>query len=80
MYLGAAQLSTANAALIKAVVLFGNPNNGKPVPQINPSNVITYCHPDDLICQGQPIVLPTHLTYGLDTPAAARFIAARVTV
>jgi len=61
-------------------VLFGNPNNGLPVPNINNANVKTFCNAGDLICEGQPVVLAPHLIYGTDTPAAAAFIASRVNV
>jgi len=80
VYKGAAQLSGPLAAKIKAAVLFGNPNNGDAVPNIDNANVKTYCHAGDLICEGQPIVLTPHLTYATDTPAAADFIASRVTL
>lgn len=80
MYKGAAQLSETAVAVIKAAVLFGNPDNGTPVPGINPANVKTFCHAGDLICEGQPIVLAPHLTYGVDAGAAADFIAGKVSL
>lgn len=80
VYNGAAQLSDDLASQIRAAVLFGNPNNGQPVPNVDNSNVQTYCHSGDLICSGQPIVLPPHLTYGLDAPAAASFISSKVDI
>lgn len=78
VYKGAALLSSDLAGKVRAAVLFGNPNNGDPVPKIDNSGAKTYCHVGDLICDGQPIVLAPHLTYALDTPSAANFIASRV--
>ncbi|KAK5098511.1 hypothetical protein LTR70_002724 [Exophiala xenobiotica] len=78
VYKAAAQLPPALAAQIKAAVLFGNPNNGLPVPNINNANTWTFCHALDKICQGQPKVEASHLDYAVDTPAAAAYIASRV--
>jgi len=58
--------------------MFGNPNNGLPVPNINNANTWTFCHALDVICQGQPSVGTSHLDYAVDTPAAAAYIASRV--
>lgn len=64
---------------ISAVVLFGDPDEGKAIscltPAANSADVLTICHDGDLICDGQPIVLPAHLTYGLDGIKAAGFVA-----
>lgn len=69
---------------ISAVVLFGDPDEGKAIscltPAANSADVLTICHDGDLICDGQPIVLPAHLTYGLDGIKAAGFVAGRVFV
>lgn len=80
VYKGAAKLSSSLASKVSAAALFGNPNKGDPVPNINNANVITYCNAGDLICEGKPIVLAPHLNYAKDTPAAANFIAGKVSV
>lgn len=80
VYKGAELLSANLASQVQAAVLFGNPDNGQAVPNIDNSNVKTYCHAGDLICEGQPIVLAQHLTYGEDGPSAAAYIAGKVSV
>lgn len=80
VYKGAAKLSSDLAGKIRAGVLFGNPDNGQAVPNINNANVKTICHADDTICDGTAIVLPAHLTYGIDAGTAASFIAAHVSL
>ncbi|KAJ7701442.1 cutinase [Mycena rosella] len=74
----AKQLSAAVAARISAVVIFGDPDNGQAVQGVSSSKVDVICHVGDDICLGGDLILPAHLTYGVDTPAAAAFIAARV--
>ncbi|KAJ7464652.1 cutinase [Mycena galericulata] len=74
----AKQLSAAVAARINAVVIFGDPDNGQPVQGISPADTDIICHVGDDICLGGDLVLPPHLTYGADTPAAAAFIASKV--
>lgn len=80
IYKGAAKLSEDLAVKVKAAVFFGNPDNGELVPNINNANAKTYCHDGDLICDGQPIVLAPHLTYGIDARSAADFIAEKVSL
>lgn len=74
------QVPAETAAMVAAVVLFGDPDNGQPVQGVDAGNVITFCHDGDLICKGQPVVLPAHLTYGINGPAAAQFVAGKVLV
>lgn len=78
MYKGAAKLASDLAGKVRAAVLFGNPDNGQAVPNIDNGNVLTICHAGDTICDGTAIVLPAHLTYGVDAGTAASFIAAHV--
>lgn len=59
-------------------MLFGDPNNGDPFPGSLNSNVKTFCHDGDLICDGWPIPMPAHATYEYDAPAAAEYVAARL--
>ncbi|KAJ7784140.1 cutinase [Mycena metata] len=74
----AKQLSASVAARINAVVIFGDPDNGQAVQGIPASKVDVICHVGDDICLGGDLVLEPHLTYSMDTPAAAAFVAARV--
>jgi len=52
---------------IAAVVVFGDPNKGKPIKGIPSGKIFTNCNDSDPICKGLPIPLGTHLTYGTDT-------------
>lgn len=61
-----------------AAVLFGDPYRGQPLQAISPDRVITYCFETDLICDGAPIVLPAHLSYGLFGLPAARFVVGKL--
>ncbi|KAJ7080545.1 cutinase [Mycena epipterygia] len=74
----AKQLSASVAARIKAVVIFGDPDDGEGVQGIPSSELDVICHVGDDICLHGDLILPPHLTYGADTPAAASFIASRV--
>ncbi|KAF5392716.1 hypothetical protein D9757_001043 [Collybiopsis confluens] len=71
-------LSSAVRARINAVAIFGDPDDGQSVTGVSSSNLDVICHVGDNICQGGDLVLPPHLDYQMDTPAAAAFIAARV--
>jgi cutinase len=74
----AKMLSAAVTARISAVVIFGDPDNGQAVGGVPSSKVDVICHVGDDICLGGDLVLEPHLTYGVDTPAAAAFIASKV--
>ncbi|KAJ7069486.1 cutinase [Mycena amicta] len=71
-------ISSSVAARISAVVIFGDPDNGQAVQGVPSSKVDVICHAADNICMGGDLVLPAHLTYGIDVPGAAAFVAARV--
>jgi len=73
----AAQLSSSETAKVAAIVVFGDPDDGKPVGSIPASKVLTFCAVGDDICLGGSIVLPPHLSYGANTPAAAVFAIAK---
>ena len=68
------------SARVKAVVLFGDPFEGRPIPNIDPGNVDTFCFATDTICQDTIFVGPSHLAYSIDAVPAARFVADRVQV
>ncbi|KAJ2919919.1 hypothetical protein MD484_g442, partial [Candolleomyces efflorescens] len=77
-HLAARQLSSAIQDRIVAVVTFGDPNERTALPGVLQSRRKTFCNFGDLICTGQSIILPAHLTYGTDATAAASFVRARV--
>ncbi|KAL7272338.1 hypothetical protein RUND412_004858 [Rhizina undulata] len=73
-HLAADQISTSLYSLIKGIVLFGDPDDGKAFPGTLNDTVKTFCHEGDLICDGLPIVLVQHTTYGEDAAAAATWV------
>ncbi|KAJ7080522.1 cutinase [Mycena epipterygia] len=56
----AKQLTSKGAGRIKAVVIFGDPDNGQSVQGIPSVNVDVIYHFDDNICLGGDLVLPPH--------------------
>ncbi|KAJ6585375.1 cutinase [Mycena capillaripes] len=74
----AKMLSASVLARIKAAVIFGDPDDGEAVQGISSANTDVICHTGDDICLHGDLILPAHLTYGIDTPAAAAFIASKV--
>ncbi|KAJ7693861.1 hypothetical protein B0H17DRAFT_1132245 [Mycena rosella] len=56
----------------------GDPHNGAAVAGIDAANAKIICHAGDNIRQHGDLVLPPHLTYGLDAQSAATFIARKV--
>lgn len=67
-------LSAEDSAFVSSAVIFGDPNNGKPVGKVAAANTKIICAPGDLICAGQPIILAPHLSYGANAAQAARFV------
>jgi len=67
-------LSAEDAAFVNSAVIFGDPNNGKPVGKVSAANTMVICHTGDLICAGQAVILTPHLTYGADAGDAATFV------
>jgi cutinase len=49
---------------VRAVVVFGDPDNGDGFPGVLNSREITFCAQGDNICAGGDLVLPPHLSYG----------------
>ncbi|KAJ7643774.1 cutinase [Roridomyces roridus] len=74
----AKQLSAAVLARINAAVIFGDPDDGEAVQGVPAAKTDVICHVGDDICLHGDLVLEPHLTYGVDTPAAAAFIASKV--
>ncbi|KAF8665369.1 hypothetical protein AX16_000388 [Volvariella volvacea WC 439] len=77
-HLAAARLSSAVQQRVNAAVVFGDPKRGEPFPGVINGRSITFCAFGDLICSGSAIILPPHLSYGSDAPAAANFVRSRV--
>lgn len=74
----AALLSTAEAAMVSSIVLFGDPYNGEAFPGTLNNNVKTFCNVGDLICLGQAVILTPHLTYSLNAGEAAEFVVSNL--
>ncbi|PTB78709.1 carbohydrate esterase family 5 protein [Trichoderma longibrachiatum ATCC 18648] len=70
----ASNLDAATMSKISAVVLFGDPYNGKPVANFDAAKTLVVCHDGDNICQGGDIILLPHLTYAEDAGTAAAFV------
>lgn len=75
----ASMLSAQDSAFVSSTVIFGDPNNGKPVGKVSAANTKIICAQGDLICAGQAIILPPHLSYGSNANAAAQFVMSRMT-
>lgn len=75
-------LETANAktkAAVKAVVLFGDPLSGRPIPGIPKERVKTICASGDTICWGLPVVTLAHMAYGAtDSLSAATWVRSKI--
>ncbi|KAF5358987.1 hypothetical protein D9758_004833 [Tetrapyrgos nigripes] len=71
-------LSSDVSARVNAAVIFGDPDNGDAVDGIGADATKVVCHNGDNICAHGDLILPPHLTYGQDTPAAAQFIASKL--
>ncbi|KAF5323813.1 hypothetical protein D9619_012987 [Psilocybe cf. subviscida] len=78
VHLAAAELSSTNQKRVKAVVIFGDPDDGQSLPGGLNAVEKTFCHVGDDICAGGDLILTPHLTYGADTPAAATFIVGKL--
>ncbi|KAL9097476.1 MAG: hypothetical protein Q9165_000372 [Trypethelium subeluteriae] len=73
----ASQLSASDTAFVNSVVLFGDPDQGKPVGKIPSYKVSTDCHAGDNICAGGETILEPHLSYCHDVATEAAFAKAR---
>ena len=70
-------LSAEDTAFVSSAVIFGDPNNGKPVGKISAANTKVFCAAGDLICAGQAVILPPHLSYGANANQAAKFVMSK---
>ncbi|TVY18302.1 Cutinase [Lachnellula arida] len=69
----AAKLPAATASWISKVVVFGDPDNGTAIANVDSSKVKTFCSVGDDICVDGDFILPPHLLYAEDAEAAATF-------
>lgn len=67
-------LSAQDSAFVSSAVIFGDPNNGKPVGKVAAGNTKIICATGDLICAGQAVILAPHLSYGANANEAAKFV------
>ncbi|KAF8163708.1 cutA, cutinase A [Crassisporium funariophilum] len=74
----AKQLSTSVQNRVDAVVVFGDPDDNQGFPGVLNARSLTFCNQGDNICAGGDLILPAHLTYGQNAPAAAAFVAGKV--
>ena len=66
---------------MRAVVLFGDPFDGRAFPAGIADGVVrTFCFALDLICEDTVVVDPAHLSYSVDAVPAAAFVAGKVDV
>ncbi|KAG6916236.1 hypothetical protein DXG01_007769 [Tephrocybe rancida] len=77
-HLAAGKLSSSAQSRVNAAVLFGDPDNGQAFPGPINGHVKSFCAPGDLICHGQSVVLPPHLTYGANAAEAASFVVSQI--
>ncbi|KAF2463523.1 cutinase precursor, partial [Lindgomyces ingoldianus] len=70
----ATMLSADDAKFVSSAVIFGDPDNGKPVGNVPAAKTKVICHTGDNICQGGDLVLQPHLTYSQNAGEAAAFV------
>ncbi|EMD62191.1 hypothetical protein GGP41_002352 [Bipolaris sorokiniana] len=74
----AAMLSADDSAFVSSAVIFGDPDNGQAVGKVAAANTKVICATGDLICAGQAIILPPHLSYGANANEAAKFVTSKM--
>ncbi|PPQ72420.1 hypothetical protein CVT26_003783 [Gymnopilus dilepis] len=78
IHLAVPELPAATQDRINAIVIFGDPEDGQPFPGNLNSVEKTFCHEGDNICSHGILILPPHLTYADDAPAAANFVVSTI--
>lgn len=74
-------LSSSIQSQVKGVVLFGftrNLQDGGRIPNYPTAQTKVYCAVGDLVCDGTLDITAAHLSYGVDAPDAASFLASMV--
>lgn len=67
-------LSAQDSAFVSSAVIFGDPDNGQAVGSVPAAKTKVICAQGDLICAGQSVILPAHLSYGRNADEAAQFV------
>jgi cutinase len=67
-------MPAAMMAKVNSVVIFGDPDNPKPVQGASTAKTQVICHTGDQICAGQDVILAPHLTYSQNAMQAAQFV------
>jgi hypothetical protein len=69
-----ANLPPAVSSHIKAVVVFGDPDKGKPIRGISNSIIHTECYSNDMVCNGIPLPVGAHNQYDRRVNAVTEWI------
>ncbi|KAF5378733.1 hypothetical protein D9615_006874 [Tricholomella constricta] len=77
-HLAAGKLSASIRQRVNAAVVFGDPKKGQAFPSPINARTKTFCDLLDNICAGGILVLPAHLGYGSDAPAAASYVLSKI--
>ncbi|KAB8302332.1 hypothetical protein EYC80_005764 [Monilinia laxa] len=72
----AKMLPADTMANVNSAIIFGDPDNGAPVQGVSAAKTKVICHTGDNICAHGDMILPPHLTYGMDAGTAASFAKA----
>lgn len=64
VHLAVPKLSSSVQSKLKAIVIFGDPDNGQSFPGNLNAIEKTFCAVGDDICLGGDLILPAHLSYG----------------
>ncbi|KAF8456044.1 cutinase-domain-containing protein [Kalaharituber pfeilii] len=76
-HLAAASIPVSLYSVVAGFIFFGDPYEGDPLPGVLNNNVLTICNDGDLICDGLPLPIGSHLDYAKTTPRAAQWIKER---
>lgn len=64
--------------IVSAVITFGDPFINYPFVNIPPDRVVSFCHPEDQVCNGAaPTVNVQHMSYGVAVAKPAAWFAIR---
>ncbi|KAK6821762.1 cutinase [Apiospora arundinis] len=74
-------LDATTKSQVKGVVMYGFTRNAQDrgqVPGFSQAQTKVFCATGDLVCLNTLTITPAHLTYGVNAPAASRFLAGTV--